>query len=57
MQAIHQLREQFPEPARDLKVNLENVLGASSLSDGQKWGSEADFRFLILDFGLKERQP
>jgi alkyl hydroperoxide reductase subunit D len=38
MSALELLRETLPEVARDIKVNLQTVLGASSLSDGQKWG-------------------
>lgn len=32
------LRESLPEPARDLKVNLQSVLQESSLSADQRWG-------------------
>jgi alkyl hydroperoxide reductase subunit D len=36
--ALASLRDTFPEPARDLKLNLEAVLGESSLSAEQRWG-------------------
>jgi alkyl hydroperoxide reductase subunit D len=36
--ALNQLRERFPDVARDIKINLETVLGQSNLSDAQKWG-------------------
>lgn len=32
------LREQLPEAAKDLKVNLQNALQESSLSKDQRWG-------------------
>jgi alkyl hydroperoxide reductase subunit D len=39
MAMLEQLRESLPEAARDLKVNLQTVLGESSLSEVQKWGT------------------
>jgi alkyl hydroperoxide reductase subunit D len=36
--ALNRLRERFPDAARDIKINLETVLGQSNLSDAQKWG-------------------
>lgn len=38
MEALEAIREELPEAARDLKVNLQSVLQDSSLSDDQKWG-------------------
>ncbi len=38
MSALDRLRDAFPDAARDIKVNLQTVLGQSSLSDAQKWG-------------------
>jgi alkyl hydroperoxide reductase subunit D len=38
MPTLEALRESLPDAARDLKVNLQTVLGASSLTDAQKWG-------------------
>jgi lipoyl-dependent peroxiredoxin subunit D len=38
MNALNALRERFPDAARDIKINLESVLGPSSLTDAQKWG-------------------
>lgn len=35
---LEALRESLPEQARDLKVNLQNVLQESSLSPEQRWG-------------------
>ncbi|PCC73306.1 alkyl hydroperoxide reductase subunit D [Nannocystis exedens] len=36
---VESLREQLPEAARDLKVNLQNVLQESSLTPAQRWGT------------------
>jgi alkyl hydroperoxide reductase subunit D len=36
--ALDELRELIPEPARDLKLNLQSVLGESSLTPAQRWG-------------------
>ncbi len=36
--AIDELRSTFPDEARDLKVNLQNVLAESGLSPTQVWG-------------------
>lgn len=38
MAALEQLREQLPEPARDLKLNLQSVLQGGALNDDQRWG-------------------
>ena len=38
MSALDGLRDAIPEPARDLKLNLQAVLADSSLSVGQRWG-------------------
>ena len=38
MSALEALRDLFPEPARDIRLNLESVLGQSSLSAAQRWG-------------------
>ncbi|MBX5484089.1 MAG: carboxymuconolactone decarboxylase family protein [Myxococcaceae bacterium] len=40
MQQVDALREQFPEAARDIKLNLQSVLtsGTPSLSTAQRWG-------------------
>ena len=36
--ALDRLRDTFPEAAKDIKVNVQTVLGQSSLSEAQKWG-------------------
>ncbi|MBA3549450.1 MAG: carboxymuconolactone decarboxylase family protein [Nannocystis sp.] len=44
------LRESLPEQARDLKVNLQNVLQESSLTPEQRWG-------VAVACGLASRNP
>jgi alkyl hydroperoxide reductase subunit D len=38
MSALEGLRDAIPEPARDLRLNLQSVLAESSLTPAQKWG-------------------
>ena len=38
MATLEELRESLPEAARDLKIGLQSVLGAESLSVQQPWG-------------------
>lgn len=38
MSAVEALRDSIPEPARDIKVNLQSVLQAESLTAAQRWG-------------------
>jgi alkyl hydroperoxide reductase subunit D len=38
MGALDAVRDALPEPARDLKLNLQSVLADSSLSPAQRWG-------------------
>ena len=38
MQTLEELRESLPEAARDLKIGLQTVLGAESLTPPQRWG-------------------
>ena len=38
MDNVERIRGQLPDEARDLKVNLQNVLGESALSPAQAWG-------------------
>jgi lipoyl-dependent peroxiredoxin subunit D len=39
MPELDQLRGQLPDEAKDLKINLSNVLTESTLSPAQAWGS------------------
>jgi alkyl hydroperoxide reductase subunit D len=41
MSALEGLRDTIPEPARDLRLNLQAVLAESSLADAQRWGVAA----------------
>jgi alkyl hydroperoxide reductase subunit D len=38
MSALEALRDSIPEPARDIKLNLQSVLQPGSLSPAQRWG-------------------
>lgn len=38
MNAVEELRAAIPEPARDIRLNLQSVLETSALSPAQKWG-------------------
>ena len=38
MSALDALRDTIPEPARDIKLNLQSVLQPGSLSPAQRWG-------------------
>lgn len=38
MTAIEKLRDQLPEAARDIKLNLQSVLQGGALSPAQRWG-------------------
>lgn len=38
LEALEALRQSFPEYAKDIKLNLSNVLTDSSLSSDQRWG-------------------
>ena len=36
---LDQLRDALPDAARDIRVNLQNVLGPGKLEPGQRWGT------------------
>ncbi|HJQ39571.1 MAG TPA: carboxymuconolactone decarboxylase family protein [Thermoanaerobaculia bacterium] len=38
MNGLEALRDSIPEPARDIKLNLQSVLQPGSLSPAQRWG-------------------
>lgn len=38
MSAVEELRASIPEPARDIKLNLQSVLQPGSLTPVQRWG-------------------
>jgi alkyl hydroperoxide reductase subunit D len=39
MSAVEQLRASIPESGRDIKLNLQSVLQAESLTPAQRWGT------------------
>ncbi len=41
MSALEALRDAIPEPARDLRLNLQSVLAESSLGLEPRWGAAA----------------
>jgi alkyl hydroperoxide reductase subunit D len=38
MEALEAIRQKLPDVAKDIKLNLQSVLGESSLTAEQKWG-------------------
>jgi alkyl hydroperoxide reductase subunit D len=38
MENLNQLREQFPDAARDIKINITNVITPGALNAAQAWG-------------------
>jgi alkyl hydroperoxide reductase subunit D len=38
MEALEAIRQKLPDVAKDIKLNLQSVLGESSLTPEQKWG-------------------
>jgi len=38
MSALESLRETIPEPARDIRLNLQSVLAPGALTPAQRWG-------------------
>jgi lipoyl-dependent peroxiredoxin subunit D len=38
MSAVEELRAGIPEPAKDIKLNLQSVLQPGALSPAQRWG-------------------
>lgn len=38
MSALDAVRDQLPEPAKDIRLNLQSVLADSSLTPAQRWG-------------------
>ena len=51
MDRINALREQLPDAARDIKINLQNVLSQTELSKAQAWGTA-----LACAYATKDRQ-
>lgn len=38
MKRLEELRARIPEPARDIKLNLQSVLQGGALTEAQRWG-------------------
>ncbi|MFO0694115.1 MAG: carboxymuconolactone decarboxylase family protein [Polyangiales bacterium] len=38
MENVEKIREKLPECAKDIKLNLQNVLSQGALSEAQRWG-------------------
>jgi lipoyl-dependent peroxiredoxin subunit D len=54
MSALEGLRESIPEPARDLRLNLQAVLAESTLSGEQRWGVAAACAIASRNARLRE---
>ncbi len=53
LQQLESIREALPEPARDLKINLGNVLSSEYLSEEQIWGVALAAAYYIGDPRLR----
>jgi alkyl hydroperoxide reductase subunit D len=51
MDRINALREQLPDAARDIKINLQNTLSQTELSKPQSWGTA-----LACAYATKDKQ-
>jgi lipoyl-dependent peroxiredoxin subunit D len=38
MSAVEEIRATIPDPARDIRLNLQSVLQSGPLSTAQRWG-------------------
>lgn len=54
MGALDALRETIPEPARDLRLNLQSVLAEGSLTPAQRWGVAVASAVASRNSGLRE---
>jgi len=54
MGALDALRETIPEPARDLRLNLQSVLAEGSLTPAQRWGVAVASAVASRNAGLRE---
>jgi alkyl hydroperoxide reductase subunit D len=52
MDRINALREQLPDAARDIKINLQNVLGQGELTKPQAWGTALACAYASKDKAL-----
>ena len=51
MERLNALREQLPDAARDIKINLQNTLSQTELSPAQAWGTA-----LACAYATKDKQ-
>ena len=54
MSAVETLRESLPEAARDLKIGIQSVLGAESLTPPQRWGVAVASGFAARNPALRD---
>jgi len=54
MQSLESLRESLPDAARDLKIGLQSVLGAESLTPPQRWGVAVASAFAARNPALRD---
>jgi alkyl hydroperoxide reductase subunit D len=54
MPTLEELRESLPEAARDLKIGLQSVLGAESLTPQQRWGVAVACAFAARNPALRD---
>jgi alkyl hydroperoxide reductase subunit D len=54
MQTLEAIRESLPEAARDLKIGLQSVLGAESLTPPQRWGVAVASAFAARNPALRD---
>lgn len=54
MDSLEALRESLPEAARDLKIGLQSVLGAESLTPPQRWGVAVASAFAARNPALRD---
>lgn len=52
MDRLNALREQLPDAARDIKINLQNVLTTTELSKPQAWGTALACAYATKDKAL-----
>jgi alkyl hydroperoxide reductase subunit D len=54
MEALEIVRQKFPDIAKDIKLNLQSVLGESSLSVEQKWGAAVACAIAVGNVELRD---
>jgi alkyl hydroperoxide reductase subunit D len=54
MSSLDALRDSLPDAARDIKVNLQNVLAESTLTEAQRWGTAIACAYASKNASLAE---